>query len=356
MQTTNRIEAVASIAVVVLVILGCLLVLRPFVSAILWAGVLCYGTWPIFLRLNRFFRRRRTLTAAVMTLLISIVLVAPFVLVGVTLASNVSRMEDWFRYLQNNLPHEAPAWVGGLPVLGPAIENSWTQIVLDTERTSGLIKDAVLEAGKWGLRHGLDFGKGIAQMVVSMLVAFAFFREGERLIARILVGGHRIAGESVQRHLTLVGRTIRSVVYGVLGTGLAQGIMAGLGFWIASVPSPFLLGLITFMVSFIPAGPPFIWVPAAIWLFAGGHTGWAIFMAIWGLIAISGIDNVVKPYLIMYGSNLPFVTILLGVIGGVIAFGFIGLFLGPVLLAVGHALIREFTASRQASPPPSPPG
>ncbi len=348
MKITTRVETIASIALISLLILGCLLVLRPFVSAILWAAVLCYVTWPVFLRLERFLKHRRTLAAVFMTVLVSIVLVAPFVVVGVTLASNVSRMGDLFRHLQGGLPHEAPAWVHKLPtVLDNLITSSWVEIIRDTERTSAMLESAAISFGKWALRHSLDFGIGIAELVLSMLVAYVFYRDGERLVARVLVGGQRILGESVQRHLNTVGRTIRSVVYGVIGTGMAQGIFAGLGFWIAGVPSAFLLGLLTLVLSFLPMGPPLIWIPATAWLFSDGQTGWGIFLGIWGLVGISGIDNIVKPYFIMSGTNLPFVTILFGVIGGVIAFGFIGLFLGPVLLAVAQTLVREFTAKKQ---------
>ncbi len=342
-KTTNRIEAVAAIVAMTLLAVGCLVVLRPFVSAILWATVLSYTTWPLLLRLERWMGGRRVLAALVMTTLIALVMVLPFVVAGVTLAENVSRLEELFRILQGGLPLTAPRWVGGLPWIGPAAERAWPGFAQDTGWISNTLKTAGLGAGKWLLTHGIDFAKGIMQLVLSVVIVFVFYRDGERVTARIAAGAQRIAGDVSQRLLQVAGSTVRSVVYGIIGTALAQAIAAALGFWMAGVPSPFLLGLLTFVMALIPAGPPFVWVPAVLWLFHAGQFGWGVFLAVWGFLVISGIDNLVRPYLISRGSNLPFVIVLLGVIGGVLAFGFIGLFLGPVLLSVGYALLREFT-------------
>lgn len=345
MKLPDRIETIASVAVLALVIVGSLMVLRPFMSAILWAGVLCYCTWPIFARLKQVVGlHRRTLAALVMTILLSMVLVLPFVVVGVTLAGNVAHMGEWFQHFQGAMPQQAPAWVSNLPGVGDYIDRSWGDLMQDTARTSEMLQGVARTCGKWALSHSLDFGMGVAQMILSVLVAFVFYRDGERVVKRIVAGGRRILGDSAQRHVEVVGRTIRSVVYGVIGTGLVQAILAGIGFWITRTPSPFLLGLLTFLLSFIPVGPPLVWVPAAVWLFSEGRDGWGVFMALWGFFGISGIDNIVKPLLIQSGMNLPFVTILMGVLGGVLAFGFIGLFIGPVLLAVAYNLVREFTA------------
>jgi len=139
---------------------------------------------------------------------------------------------------------------------------------------------------------------------------------------------------------------MRGVVYGLLGTAIAQGVLAAIGFWLAGVPAAPLLGLLTFFLSPVPVGPPLVWVPAAFWLFNQGETGWAIFMLIWGTGVVSTIDNILKPLIISQGSDLPFILVLLGVLGGVIAFGFIGVFLGPTLLAIGFALIQDWSENK----------
>ena len=344
----NRMEVVAAVVAVALLAAGCLVVLRPFVSAILWATVLTYTTWPLLLRLERGMRGRRALAAFTMTSLIALVMVLPFVVAGMTLAENVSRLDGLFRFLQGGLPAHAPEWVHRLPWIGPALENAWPSLAQDTGWLSDSLKSAGLGVGKWLLTHSLDFGKGIVQLALSVVIVFVFYRDGERVAERLAAGAQRIAGDVSQHLLSVSGTTVRSVVYGIIGTALAQAIMAGFGFWLAGVPLPFLLGLLTFLMALVPAGPPFVWVPAALWLLHRGHVGWSVFIAVWGVLIIGGIDHLVRPYLISRGSNLPFVIVLLGAIGGVLAFGFIGLFLGPVLLAVGYALLREFTAARTA--------
>ncbi len=120
--------------------------------------------------------------------------------------------------------------------------------------------------------------------------------------------------------------------------------------WIAGVPGALLWGMLTFFLSVVPVGPPLIWGGAVAWLLYQGSVGWAIFMALWGFFGISGIDNVIKPYLISRGSRLPFILTLLGVLGGALAFGFIGVFLGPLLLALGYRLLQEWVATEHESP------
>ncbi|MCC7299796.1 MAG: AI-2E family transporter [Verrucomicrobia bacterium] len=352
LKNMNRIEAVAAVTAVAVLAAGCLVVLRPFVSAILWASVLTYTTWPLMLKLEGWMKGRRTLAALIMTLLITLVMVLPFVLAGITLAGNMARFEELFGILQGGLPTEAPAWLQNLPWIGPAIKHSWPEIAKETGWLSEGIKSVGVGVGKWLLTHSIDFGKGILQLALSVVIVFVFYRDGERMTVRISAGAQRIAGDVSQRLLSVAGNTVRSVVYGIIGTALVQAIMAAFGFWIAGVPSPFLLGLLTFLLALIPGGTPFVWIPASIWLFYTGHAGWGVFLAVWGFFVISGIDNLVRPYLISRGSNLPFIVVLLGAIGGVITFGFIGLFLGPVLLSVGYALMREYTASHKLEAPP----
>jgi len=155
--------------------------------------------------------------------------------------------------------------------------------------------------------------------------------------------------------LQIVGGTINGVVYGIVGTGIAQAVAALVGYFIAGVPGALMLGFLTFFLSLVPAGPALIWIGAAAWLFHGDRAGWAVFMLLWGFFVISGIDNVVKPLLISRGASLPVALVRLGVLGGVIAFGFVGIFLGPVLLAVGFNLARRWTEARAPAAAPSVP-
>ena len=160
-------------------------------------------------------------------------------------------------------------------------------------------------------------------------------------------GGGGAAGGDRGRHLIKVaGDTVRGVIYGILGTAIVQALVAGLGFWIAGVPGAVLLAVLTFFFAVVPFGPPLIWLPASLWLFAQHKPGLGVFMLLWGLLGISSVDNILRPYLISQGSKMPFALIFCGVIGGALAFGLVGVFLGPTLLAVAFRLIEEWSSNR----------
>ena len=159
----------------------------------------------------------------------------------------------------------------------------------------------------------------------------------------------KIAGEKSRRLLFVAGSTLRSVVYGIIGTALAQGLFAGIGFWILNVPNPALLGALTCILSPIPVGPPLVWGLAAIWLFYTGETLNGVFMILWGLIVVSSVDNFLKPYIISKGSKMPLALVLLGVMGGAISFGVLGIFIGPALLAVASTVFMEWSEQNQES-------
>jgi predicted PurR-regulated permease PerM len=187
-----------------------------------------------------------------------------------------------------------------------------------------------------------------------VLIAFFFYRDGDAVQRRLRAAIERIAPERGKRYLDLAVGTMRGVVYGILGTALAQGVLMAIGLWIAGFQAAPLLGLATFFLSPLPVGPPLVWLGAAAVLFQQGETGWAIFIAAWGALIVSSVDNFVKPLIISRGSNLPFILVLLGILGGAVAFGFIGVFLGPVLLALGLALLREWAVDTDADRPPPP--
>jgi predicted PurR-regulated permease PerM len=357
----QRVEQIAGVGFVGLIAAGCMYVLRPFVTAILWAAILCFATWPIYRRMETACRGRKNLAAALMTALIAIVMVLPFAIVGMTFGESVARLVRQINeYRQTGLP-APPEWVDRLPLVGDWVRTYWMNLSDNAENTASVVA-SWLDRGKgWLFRRGLAFGEGVFELALSVLIAFFFYRDGPTVVSRVSEGVKRIMGDYSHRIIETVGATVQSVVYGLLGTALAQGIMAGIGFHVAGIPTPFLWALLVFLFSLLLVGPPLVWVPATIWLFARGEVGWGLFMAVWGLFAISGIDNIVRPLLISRGTKLPFVITFLGVLGGILAFGFIGLFLGPTVLAAGYCLVQEFLRQRKggdassAAPPPAAP-
>ena len=338
----NRIEQALTLAMLAVLIAGCFLVLRPFLTAVLWAVVLAATTWPLFLRIQAWMGGRAAPAAAVMTLLIAVVVVMPFVIVGVTLADNSDRMTEFAKRFIDEGPPDPPAWVAGLPLVGDRVQAYWGDLAHDTPRMIGEMKK-LFEPAKAGLASGgASVVQGLLQLTVSVLIAYFFFRDGDAATKRLRAAVDRIAPNRGPRLLDVAAGTTRGVVYGILGTAIAQGVLNAIGLWIVGIGAAPLLGLVTFFLSPVPVGPPLIWIPAGAWLLAQGHTGAGIFMLLWGALVVSSIDNVLKPLIISRGSNLPFVLVMLGILGGVVAFGFIGVFLGPVVLAIGLALLKEW--------------
>lgn len=228
-------------------------------------------------------------------------------------------------------------------LVGESVDSYLRQILSSKEELLAVAKKYVEPARNILLNSGIVLGAGVAQVSLAAFVSFFLYRDGHNIVAALEVGMDKIMGEHAVEVAETVSRTVTGVMYGMLGTALAQAAVAAVGFLIARVPAVALLSVATFVFSLVPVGPPLIWGGAAIWLFSQGMTGWGIFMLIYGTVVISGVDNVVKPILISRGSSLPFALVLLGVMGGVLAFGFVGLFIGPTLLAVALGLLRNWT-------------
>jgi predicted PurR-regulated permease PerM len=338
-----RIEQWITLVVLAVLVGGCYLVLQPFLTAVIWAIILCCTTWPVFTRLRRVTRGRVTPAALLVTLAVALVVLAPFVVVGVSLAHNANDLLEQGKRLIEEGPPDPPAWVAQIPLIGQQAQAYWASIAHDSSSLVGDVKQYIQPLQAFALGSGAALAHGVLQLALSIFIAFFFYRDGEAMSRRLTASVGRIAGE---RGLHLIGvavATMRGVVYGILGTAIGQGVLTAIGLWFAGVPAAPLLGLATFFLSPVPIGPPLVWAPAAFWLFSHDHAGWGVFMLVWGIAVVSSVDNVIKPLIISRGSNLPFILVLLGILGGVIAFGFIGVFLGPTLLAIGFALIHDWS-------------
>ncbi|MBK3798835.1 AI-2E family transporter [Azospirillum brasilense] len=335
------------LSMMLVLLIGCFVVLRPFIAAILWAIILSFSTWPLHRRIERALGGRTTLAAAIMTLAIMAILVGPLVALGIKLSENVVRVfETLHAAMDRGLP-PLPDWLVGLPILGDRLQEMWSVLASGESnlRTTlrpylGQIRDGVLASGG----HLLS---GTSLIALSVLIAFFLYRDGRTAVRRLhsIVG--RIAGARARQSLDVAADTINGVVHGVLGTALVQAIAATVGYWIAGLPGALLLGFITFFLTLVPMGPAVIWLPAAIWLASQGRTGMAIFLVAWVGLLVGSLENILRPILIGRSSDLPFIIIFLGIVGGLVAFGLIGIFLGPTLLAVAYGLIREWSGGNE---------
>lgn len=323
---------------------GCLVILHPFLPAILLAMIFCLATWPAFSALQQKVGGRSWLAATIMTTLLFIGFLLPLFLLGSSLAENVSQLIKFAMTSFKDGHGEAPAWVLHLPswAQGYVVDfwhkylDSGDQIVQGLAHYAGPLSHQVIYIGK-------KIGQGLIDLSLGLFISFFFFSYGAQTIKRIGILMQRFIGDRGLHLLQISKDTLISVVYGILGTALAQGAVAGVGFWIARVPGAAFLGLITVLLSLIPGGPPLIWGSVTLWLFFNGNLGMSVFMLLWGLIVISGVDNIIRPYFISLGCDLPLLLVLLGVLGGLVAFGFIGLFIGPTLLALAYALVLEWS-------------
>lgn len=345
----KRFEYYAQLAAVLLLVVGCFVVLRPFLTAILFAAVVCISTWPLYQWLLNRMKGRQTLAALAMTLSLVIIIILPLALVASSLADNVTAFYGQISASIEEGPLQLPDWLTTLPLVGEPIQNYWQTLSSSQEEMAALLKRLLEPTRKFLLAGGILLGQGVMEMTLAAFVSFFFYRDAAALVASLKVAMEKLTGTHALNILDTVSNTVSGVMYGILGTALAQGFVAAIGFALAGVPAVLLLGVATFVLSLVPAGPPLIWGGATLWLFSQGSTGWGIFMLLWGVLVISSVDNVLKPILISRGSNLPFALVMFGVMGGVLAFGFVGMFIGPALLAVGFNLIRKWTQQGQNS-------
>lgn len=321
---------------------GCFVVLHPFLSAILWAAILAYSTWPVFTWVRVRGRMRQGWAAGVMVLLTTVLIVLPLGLAAPAGAQDVAQLRTSIEAALNAGLPGAPTWVGSIPVLGPTIADYWNVWAADLSAMVSFFKPYFGMIAEQGLNVLLGIAGGLLQFLMALVIAFFFWTQGDRLAVHLLRIMHRVAGEHAARLVAVTGATVRGTVYGILGTALVQGLLTSFGLWLSGVPRPLLLGAVAGLLSVLPIGAPVVWIPATLWLLGTGHTGWGIFLGIYGLFFISGSDNVIRPYFIARGAQLPFLLTILGVLGGALAFGLLGIFLGPVLLGVGFTLVAEF--------------
>ena len=337
---TPRLRQYAQLAAIIIVLVGCYLVLHPFIPAILFAAVVCSASWPLYLRLRRALWGNSTFAALVMSLLLIVLVIGPSLLLAISLSDNVNALADVIKSTLDGGPIAPPDWVARLPIIGELAAHYWQQFANSDDSLAAQLKGLVEPARAFLIGTGKAAGRGLLQLVLAAFISFFFFRDGELLMSLIRKALDQLAGSLTTELVATIQNTVTGVVHGIFGTALAQAVVAVIGFMIAGVPAAWLLGVGTFFLSLVPVGPPLIWGGAAVWLMFQGETGWAIFILLWGLFVISAIDNVVKPYLISRASNLPLLVVVFGVLGGVIAFGFIGVFIGPPVLAVGLTLLQ----------------
>jgi predicted PurR-regulated permease PerM len=343
---TSAQKQIIQIAIVALLLIGCIAVLLPFTGTLMFAVVICVTTAPLRDRMLRLCRGRSHLTALLMSALLVLLLLAPLALLSGTLTQGIESAVRYIRpIMEAGLSADAPEWLSDLPVVGPIIDTYWHELAASREEMNNLLRQLVDPTRRMALATVSILGQGLLQLALVIFFAFFIFRDAEKYAEALRNGSQKLAGELGVRMLKLAAGTVTSVMIGIVGTAAAQAFVAMIGYLIAGVPGVAMLTFMTFIFSMVPViGATLIWLGAAWWLYDSGQTGWSIFMVLWGMFGISSVDNFIKPILISRTSSLPLLLIVVGIFGGVMVFGFIGLFLGPMLLALGQVLIREWLA------------
>lgn len=339
-QTTLGVLALA------VLIVSALWVLRPFIGPAIWAAMVVIATWPVMRRLESAAGGRRWLATAVMTLALLLLFVVPLVVAIGTIVGNADRIVEWARLAASYRMTEPPSWLATLPMVGPALVGLWQELV-----AAGL--DGVLErlapyAGnltRWFVSEVGSLGFLIVQFLLTVGIAAVMYHDGEAWADNALRVGERLGGVRGRHVVELAGGAVRGVALGVGGTALVQSVLGGIALKIAGVPFAGLLTAVMLMLCLAQIGPLPVLLAAVGWLFWQGETGWAIGLGV-AAVVVGTIDNVIRPVLIKLGADLPLLLILAGVIGGLFAFGLVGIFVGPVVLAVAWTLLAAWISDR----------
>lgn len=331
---------VLRVALVVLLVLACLEIIRPFIGALLWGVIIAVSVWPAFVWLRARLQGRTVLAASMMVVAMMLAMAVPLALMLLTLAESVPMIADQVHLLSGMPLPPAPDWLRSLPMVGNMAAGAWENARADLPGLLEKARPTINKTALWALGKGADLSISLLEIVLAICVSGLMLARGEEARRLAIRVADRLGGASVGTLPQVITKMIRGVTAGVIGTALAQTVLCVIGLLIAGVPGSLVLGFLCFMMAVAQLPTLLVWLPAALWVLYTGHTGMGIFLLLWGFLLVNTIDNILKPILISQGVNLPMWLILLGVIGGLLAWGMIGLFIGPTLLAVGYTLFR----------------
>jgi predicted PurR-regulated permease PerM len=305
------------------------------------------ATWPLMQRVQGRLWKKRGLAVTVMTLLLTLMLMGPLALAIGALVGQVDRLANLPSTLATIALPAPPAWLAKLPLVGAKVTQKWQETAaMPPEDLAVKLTPYIRDVFQWLVAKAGAFGGTVVQFLLIIAISAILFTNGETAVTGVKAFMKRLAGAQGERLVVLAGQAIRAVALGVIVTALVQSVLAGLGLLVSSVPNVGILTAIMFLFGIAQLGPLPVMVPAVIWLFYRGSVGWGSFLLVW-TIFVGVMDNILRPVLIKRGASLPLMVILTGVIGGLLAFGVIGLFIGPVVLAVAYTLVGAWVEEGQ---------
>lgn len=347
---SHWVERIAGLVAIGAIILACFWIAWPLTAVLVWGALVAITLAPLHRMFARALGNRPKTAAALMTLVLLAILVVPLFF----LPGSIERAMRGIARMTNNWTELAvpplPAWIADLPLFGPQLNEKWTALTSNSQQLLANVKPFVGPALQWLAGQGASVGLAVLQVFIAIILAGVFLVREASTTTTLHQIAHRLAGESGDNLLNLAVRTIRNVAQGVIGTALIQGTLSGIGFAIAGVPLAVALGVLSFGTAMLQIGTWLVWIPAAVWLSYQGETGWALFTAVLGVI-INILDNFIKPLLIGRGAGVPLWIIFIGVIGGILTIGFVGIFIGPLIMAAGYSIITGWLAENAQQTP-----
>jgi predicted PurR-regulated permease PerM len=333
-------------------IVASLWIVSPFLPAVIWATMIVVATWPMLRGLQARLWGRRSLAVAVMTVGILAVIAVPLTVAVVTVADRAVDAVAWGRaFVDQGLP-ALPEWLVGLPLVGPRLADGWQRLATaHAEDVAARLAPYTRVIAAWLIGHASSIGGLLLQCLLTVVVSAILYAKGEAAAGGVLAFARRLAGTEGIRVAVLSAGAVRAVALGIVVTALVQSVIGGIGLALTGVPNVVPLTSVMVLLGVAQIGPLPVMLGAIVWLYADGQTFWGTVLVVWGVVTV-GLDNILRPVLIRRGADLPLLLIIMGVIGGLLAFGVIGLFVGPVVLAVTYTLLVAWVATGGSPPPP----
>ena len=325
---------------------------RPFLTAFIWAATIVVATWPLLPGLQKRLWGKRRLAVAVMTLVLLLVLVVPLSLAVVTIVDRADEIVHWVKSLASFTVPSPPQWLANIPLVGAKLADRWQQLAaLSPQELSARLAPYAGKAVRWFVSQAGSAGMMILQFLLTVIIAAILFANGDTAAAGVRIFARRLAGQKGEEAAVLAAKAIRGVALGVVLTAIIQSVLGGIGLAVTGVPAAAVLTAVMFILCVAQLGPGLVLIPSVILLYWRGETLWGTVLLVWAL-PVAILDSFLRPALIRKGADLPLLLIFAGVIGGLIAFGIIGLFIGPVVLAVAYILLKAWVSADEQKQEP----
>ena len=343
--TADIVRTTLAVLFIGILIVASFWILRPFLTALVWATMIVITTWPLMLGVQKRFRGMRAPAVIFMTLALLLVFILPFTVAVISIVTRADEIAAWAKGLTAVTVPPAPEWLEKIPMVGPKLAERWQQVAtISKTEISERLAPYTKEIVSWLVAQAGGIGMMIVQFLLTVIISAVLYASGDTAADGIRRFARRLGGPACEDATILAAKAVRGVALGVVVTAVLQSLLGGIGLALSGIPAAALLTAVMFVLCVAQLGPGLVLIPSVIWLFWQDQTFWGTIMIVWTVV-VGTVDNFIRPFLIKKGADLPLLLIFAGVIGGLIAFGVIGLFIGPVILAVTYTLLSVWVSA-----------